>query len=841
MASSQNPQDRKDNDKSTQTSNISPGEPLWTTRDHIQQSFGQGYDWSDPVSLLKGNTTSEGGYSSGNAIDRFGTFSLREQRYDTTHGTIVEVIIDRKGGDVGEFEFYFAMDTEPIPGRPDPNTGLIGNYRTGVSYGFYTCDVDLDMYSLNQDVDGVSYDDVSKTLYVIFRNKETQKRLRFLVPYRTQVAGMLPIELAHEFSYKIDEYELLDVRNMSPQPEVKLIESGIDCQPGRVVPVTTTINNKASYKAYTLPLPQPFTEAQGTNPPEIDTYNGTLIHRLSSTNLTYTIGRTRSVEGAVLAIGDTSTATGDVTACLSGVRVATGDPNTEFNVYWSCVFNKLSGDKQDLILYDQIDDPDPADIPNWPNGLTPVSAVDYGVTKTGGMADAYAGRFTQYESHIFNVGVDPNIQDKFQLHENDPGGLSDFVSLPAPQDRVILDGDAATTHGNVKYTMFTGQAMDPASVPQTTWYMQREDASDVKSVRFPQWLGDTKVTSFSGELSAHSMAWNIGTSTSEEIGYSLVDRWVAHDNTATKRPGAGESGTSNILYNLSALVTDDSNYQLNQNNLRAYYMTCKDHQSKKIYLKFDSSLADPPMEIRNNTCVFTINKLPPYDVDRHAQYDSLAFSSRKIKHGEGTSLSYKAGQSWNDTLSGDNLIYRLFSPIVPLTQTTTPAFTGYSDFGAISADDILFLSFIEGTIPGDPSTIDPDPGAAGPELLVINPSDDDDASGVGVGNTYTTHVTYRNIGDTSMWMDFQYIGETRPGTVGSWVLSLSAGGTTATQLNTNTFKIDPDKQVTVQYATTLTAAQTAAGTDSYSHTYLLDYGAKDPGVTFPTTTIQITI
>lgn len=852
MASSQNPYDRKDNSESTSTSNITPGEPLWNKREHIQKSFGQGYDWSDPVSFLKGNTTNEGGYESGNAIDRFGTFSLREQRYDYSHGSIVEVIIDRTGGDVGEFEFYMKMDTEPTPGRPDPNTGIIGPFQTSVEHGFYTCKVDLDMYSLNKDVDGISYDFNTNTMYIVFRNKETQKRLRFLVPYRTQVAAMNAIELKHDFTYKIDEYELLDVRNMDPTPEITLIDSSADCQPGRVVPLTTVVNNKAAYKVYTLPIPQPFTEAQGANPPEIDTFNNSLFHRLDTKSTKYTVGKTRSVEGAAWSSGDLAAAiaAGNETAsgCLSSKLSATGadpqDPADYYNLYWSCVFNKLSGEDKELILYDQIDVMSKPDLWDPERELTPLSAFEYGVRRVTGMDDVYGNRFTGYESHEFTVGQDPNLEDIFKLHENDPNGASDFVPLPAPDDYVSTDGDQTTTYGNVKYTMFTGLGVDPASLPHVTWYMTNPDASHLESTRFPARLGTTLIQTYSGSaLSAFGGAWNVGNSTDSSIGTALINQWVVNDNSGYRNTGDGQGGTSNVLYTLSGLTTDIDNYQLNQNNLRGYYMTCDDHQSKELYLIFDSSLADPPMEIRNNRCKFSITKLAPYDVDKHARYDELVFPSRKMKHGLGTSRSYKLHQSWTDGLSGDNLMYRLFTPLAPLVTTTTPAFTGYTDFGAISADDMLFLSFVQGTIPGDPSSIDPEPELVGPELNVINPANDDDASGVGINNTYSTYVTYQNIGDAPMWMDFQYLGETKSGDYGSWSLSLSTtdGGTTATQLNNNNFKIDVDQQVTVIYQTTITQPQIDAGEDHFAHTYLLDTGSKPPGVSFPTETINITI
>jgi hypothetical protein len=105
MASSQNPNDRQDNKKSTPTSSITPGEPLWTQKPHEQQSFDQGYDWHEPVSLLQGNV------SDGNSLTRFGKFSFKRSQnvIGIDHGTIIDIPILRTEGAAGKFTLLVKM------------------------------------------------------------------------------------------------------------------------------------------------------------------------------------------------------------------------------------------------------------------------------------------------------------------------------------------------------------------------------------------------------------------------------------------------------------------------------------------------------------------------------------------------------------------------------------------------------------------------------------------------------------------------------------------------------------------------------------------------------------
>ena len=860
MASSQKPSDRKDNKRSTPTSNIPVGEPVWNKKAHDQDRFDQGYDWGDPVSFLRGNTTKEGGYSSGNAIDRFGEFSLTQSVYNVKHGEIIEFVITRKGGDMGEFEFTIKKDTEPFVGRPDPNTGFIGNYRTSVQDGFYKCDVDLDLYSLMQDRDDVVWDDVTSTLYIYFKDKEAEKRLYFLVPYRTQIQGMLPDVLERDFTYQVDEYELLDIRNMddADRPDVKMIGSPVDCQHGRVTPTDTTLNRKLGYKVYSLPVPQFFTEQQGENPAEIDSYNGVLFNRYPFTSREYTCGLTRSVEGSLISIGDTTTATDEVTACLSGVPESYGKFGQDAdNFAHNTIYNKLSADNNGILLLpftdvlgmkEPLSETTQQAIDN--NLLIPVSAFEFGYKFKTGLDDpesAHYKRFTQYESYKVTTGQTPEQLDIVTLYRNAPGGVSDFVSLEIPQDHVQQTGDLATTIGNIKHVMFTNVGVDPTKINPITHYMKYEDAAHRTDLSFPQRLGTSLVQTFSGslvnEISGFAGAWNIGTDVNSEIGATdLIDSWTEHDISKTKRIGAGESGTSNILYNLSALTHDyEDMWKLNDLNLRAYYMTCFDHQSKKIYLEFDSTQDDPVMQFDVTRCVINIDKTEPYDVRKHAIYDDTVYPSRQMKHGEGLSASYVTGQDYAEPPRGENLLYRLFKPLVPLTQTTTPAFTGYSGFGAISGDDICFVSFQAGSIPGDPDELGGNPGLVGPMLKTINPSDDDLHPNATVGDVYSTYALYQNTGDMPMWMDFQFIGESRSGTNGTWVLGVSAAATTAEQRSMQTYRVGPGEQVAVTYQTTITQAQIDAGGDRYDHVWMQDTGSKLPGIVFNTTPINISI
>ena len=267
----QDPSKRKDNKKSTPTSNISPGEPLWNDPPHDQESYGPGYDNHDPVSLLKGDVRNRGGgYVSGNPLTRFGLFTLPQGKYFTKHGEVVQIKILRKGGSKGEFVFDMQLDRETgtSGGVPvDENTAIVGDYKTSTKDGFNICSVDVDMKTLNTGP-GFVYDSDEDILSITFKGGEEEKLIKLLIPYKTDVRSMLPTVLSDTLTYKIDEYEMVDGLSLNiPMLHSDLVDT--DCT-ALVTGNSTVLHHQTNYTAYTLPLPYFFTQPEAGNPAPID-------------------------------------------------------------------------------------------------------------------------------------------------------------------------------------------------------------------------------------------------------------------------------------------------------------------------------------------------------------------------------------------------------------------------------------------------------------------------------------------------------------------------------------------------------------------------------------------
>lgn len=283
MASSQNPQDRKSNDVSTPTSNLSPGEPLWTTRDHIQKSFGQGYDWHEPVSLMKGSV------SDGQSLIRFGKFSFKRSMKTTgcNHGSIIDVPITRTEGSQGRFTLLLRQVI-------NNENGVFGTFNTFVDHGYYYCNVDVDMVSLNTQ-QGVSYDPVEKVVRVTFESGETEKVLKTIIPYRTQVKFLLPDVLRKKITYWIQEYNNIRANRYRGVPytvtgqrasgrnvNAKFNSSlSYYSNPGDGQNNDKNIKNHwVWYKVYTLPMPISWIRSNVGNPVYIDRWDKNHQYRI---------------------------------------------------------------------------------------------------------------------------------------------------------------------------------------------------------------------------------------------------------------------------------------------------------------------------------------------------------------------------------------------------------------------------------------------------------------------------------------------------------------------------------------------------------------------------------
>ena len=182
---------------------VAPGDPHWSKPEHNQHDVDQGYDYHDPVSLQ------QGGYTTGGALTMFGKvgFEPGQAVMNVDHGTIYDLILTRRYGTQGTYDFVISMDL-------NNSTGVVGDFRSSVEHGFDICKVDLDMTTLNTEVTAMN----NGRFRVRMKDGEARKELKVIVPYRTAVRTFDAVELEKEFTYWVkekaysfagyDEYEL---------------------------------------------------------------------------------------------------------------------------------------------------------------------------------------------------------------------------------------------------------------------------------------------------------------------------------------------------------------------------------------------------------------------------------------------------------------------------------------------------------------------------------------------------------------------------------------------------------------------------------------------------------
>ena len=218
--STQDPNKWKGNQKSTDTSNIAPGDPMWTTGDdHNQQSFGWGYDYHEPVSFLKGNLK-EGGYVSGNANIRFGKFQIpfANRLIPVEHGSVIDFPIERVEGTTGRYQVKIRERW-----LPTPVNGVLGTIDDVTQHQYGVCKSDIDLWTLNRPyasedekrwreskgyyyIPGLSWDSWNRELTLTFESGEKVKKLKIIAPYRAEVKELQPATLRHKQTYYIQEY-----------------------------------------------------------------------------------------------------------------------------------------------------------------------------------------------------------------------------------------------------------------------------------------------------------------------------------------------------------------------------------------------------------------------------------------------------------------------------------------------------------------------------------------------------------------------------------------------------------------------------------------------------------
>ena len=189
----------QDNKKSTDTSQIAPGAPIWyraASGVHNNRDAGHGYSAQDPIPLSKGD------YTAGSAITRFGKIGFKKSMnfVNTQHGEIIDFPILREEGSQGEWTVIIKQPDNP------GQTGRMGSYNTAIEHGYDVCRVDVDLYTLNASVPGVNFDTSTGELSVTFLNGETEKLLKMVVPYRTTVKELAPDVLRQKVTYHVAEY-----------------------------------------------------------------------------------------------------------------------------------------------------------------------------------------------------------------------------------------------------------------------------------------------------------------------------------------------------------------------------------------------------------------------------------------------------------------------------------------------------------------------------------------------------------------------------------------------------------------------------------------------------------
>ena len=440
----QNPANRKDNKKSTSTSAIAPGSPLWNAEEHNQKSYGQGYDDHDPVGLLKGDVLNPGGgYSSGNSVSKFGTFTFKQQKHSVTHGQILELPLLRKGGSQSTETFIFELDrlTGDAGGGVyfDENTAVLGNFNSSVKDGFNRCSIDVDIDTLNTDP-CFTYNSDTEQLSVVFDKGVEEIIIRVVIPYRTDINSLNPAILVDTLTYRVDEYQLFDAvaRDIPMKASLKPNKACL----AAITEEYKVKNHSAIYTVYSLPLPYAFIEGVGGKPAPIEQFNNTVV-RHSYDDVDITIGKTRTTEaewkysekpGTVNTIACSALFDTYPTSNFGQSRVITKDGRytDALKVNW----HPISG--------------------NPVNGLSAVPAdVVYTVDNDFGQFDADLR--SGVEAININVGDNPNV--KFTLPSVDPGGDSQFKYFPEPFDLRIPTGNQFKI-GDQVWTMFTAAGIN---------------------------------------------------------------------------------------------------------------------------------------------------------------------------------------------------------------------------------------------------------------------------------------------------------------------------------------------------------------------------------------------
>lgn len=537
----------------------------------------------------------------------------------------------------------------------------------------------------------------------------------------------------------------------------------------------------------------------------------------------------------VLQQGDPGTSGSNFCKCLDALSAAAGGPRT----YGTSHVVTQSGEYGELLKS------------TWSESTSSVSHEHHTVSAPIPATMNASG----YESFELDVGQDPNgVSVLPDLDVSDPTatppyiGLSDFRWAKA-EDHVydnmnLTPGSEEYEYGGTQEVLFTGRGMTDSSRPTDLIYnMQYTNPLQVPGVHnFPQG-GSVPTFNLSGNpLTGAGYFWQANSEKkSVNQGKSMVSSWVVNDPISPFK-----------LYDITAFDTSADDYNKNRDNLKGYYMTCSDHQTRVIYLKLGTKNPDTPYTLGNTRLKITVIKDDPYSVVQHASYSDQADKSLLMYHASGK--SYADGDIIGKP-TGGSLFDRVFTTadmvwdptwVGEPGEFTAPASTGTVNVtagtievtgryfpqgpGPLSSDQMMFVSLMEGFKASNAfSETGFNPFKNPPKFTLdfVTPVQE---SVVG-GGQWNKTVKYSNTGDQPLIVSFEAaLDQLNPSDQQwSWDVDVAASTGTASA-GTTQYTLDKDQHVTVDYKMIPDAASNMGDILTARHQLQVDYIGIDPGI-----------
>lgn len=754
------------NNKNATPLTVQPGSPHWIKPAHGQKSFGQGYDFHDPVGLQQAD--SQGAYESGQAVLSFGKVEFELTVNNVNHGMVFDLDLVRKFGSTGAFEFWLEWDPS--------STGLMGDVKTDIEHGFDITKIDFDLTTLNPGVSADPYG--NNRVKVRFEDGQVRLTLKAIAAYRTNVRTYDPVVLQKPYTYWIKErfnaYAGQDEDAMMAQHEpwasnptfrigcesvasgytrfkyslnnLKLVDEAAFLEPtSNAYKYRSEVQQHwAYYKILSLPVPVWFIDPSLQGSPAVpgkETWKND-FQFYEHDNLLYTVGLTRDCVGITRVY---------VHSQGGNANGRTGAPVLDTLPCCKDTVGRCSGDSKGSYF---------SRTPPWDGGIGTEPPHETGIMGVNmhqtGLTDSWTepfefkysptGKFNSGYESVKEFAFGADASDFWSVNYtgwiNEPAGEMMFLG-DEPADIEIdsgfnmlfnwhgtpLDGNVANGKGWVSIDETRVRDMSGAAdgfdrVPYDTFSTWIAKTGDNRGwVPFDNYNGR-------GGSSGIDMPFGNNTVVGKLVEWyetrkPPVERWAYDEQTMRNQPGMGENGQSNTLYNISSMMHPLTSYEKNL-TLKGYYMCCTDHVDKNIKLKLykvnDSDLVELGTNVTQTTF---INKSSLYNIQNHGQYNGDINPNYGMPPGN----VYADFQAWDEKPVNPSLTKQLFEPL-----------------GADLYDPVLFLSLKKGQHTGgtDPGTNLPKPKPKTKPILQLSRSTVRETETQGSVATYT--ISYINIG-----------------------------------------------------------------------------------------------